>query len=266
MDSFKFRQILAPAIIGQATQGTIFCGGMSHIYGNHISVWGVIISARCDIANAKSPVYYYLPVVKWEDFKRMELPDIIIENAINSEKRSLKKALSKANLSDSIIDINLDAADRETLIGSIQDKNQRKSLQKKFLHLDSLIACDKNNTEVLLELCKETINNVFTDLSDNKNASYYLIEDKETGVLVVRLRELRRISPHFMKSLGRGIQVPFIDSSTIKSEVATLDDGELYMPLYNMKSPYIEHLVQRYVYQFDRIGVDNFHSNLLTLR
>ena len=69
-----------------------------------------------------------------------------------------------------------------------------------------------------------------------------------------------------MKSLGNGIQAPFKESSMIKSEIATLDDGDLYMPLYNMKSPYIEHLIQRYVYQFDRVGVDNFHSNLLTLR
>ena len=266
MDSLKFRQILTPAIIGQATQGTIFCGGLSHIYGNDDSVWGVIISARCDIANAKAPVYYYLPIVKWEDFKKIELPDIIIENAINSEKKSLKKALLKANLSDSIVDINLEVADRKTLIENIQDKNQRNNLQKKFQHLDSLTNCDRKNTNALLELCKDTINNIFTDLSENKNASYYLIEDKDTGVLVVRLRELRRISPHFMKSLGNGIQAPFKESSMIKSEIATLDDGDLYMPLYNMKSPYIEHLIQRYVYHFVMVGVDNFHSNLLTLR
>lgn len=254
--------MLAHATLGQATQGTIFSGGMSHVY-NDVPVWGVVISARCDISNNKAPVYYYLPVVKWEDFKKVELPNIIVESAINSVRKSLKKALEKANLSASILEVKLSPEELDVLINGVPTKSQRDALKKNFEHLRNLEKCNRNQ-DSLLALCKDTFNTIFSDLAENKNASYYLIEDKEAGVLVVRLRELHRISPKFMQSLGGGIQVPFEEPSTVQSEISTLAEGDLYMPLYKMESPYMEHLIQRYVYQFDRIGVEDFDLGLLT--
>lgn len=98
----KSRRIFDDAKIRNITQGSIFNGGTSCLYTNR-NVLGVIITPRCDIAQHKVPYYYYLPVVSFEDWKKIEFPDLYIAKLKNDTLSRLRNELKNAGVSDSIV-------------------------------------------------------------------------------------------------------------------------------------------------------------------
>ena len=52
---------------GPMTQGTIFSGAVAEDY-NGCETFGLVITARCDVANDKAETYNYLPVVRLNDW------------------------------------------------------------------------------------------------------------------------------------------------------------------------------------------------------
>ena len=90
----KKREILSSPIIGKIDQGYIFCGGKSDLYPGK-NVLGVIITPRCDIARDKTDEVYYLPVVKFNDWKEVEFPRLYCKSLVSGEKFSDKGLILK---------------------------------------------------------------------------------------------------------------------------------------------------------------------------
>ena len=78
MDKKEYRDLYSEPVIGKITQGTIFNGAKSRRYPGCHSVFGIVISPRCDIEQKKVPLYYYLPAIKMEDWMNMDFPPLYI--------------------------------------------------------------------------------------------------------------------------------------------------------------------------------------------
>lgn len=66
----KLKRMLQLLDAGKSmSQGSIFNGLKSRFYPDCKSVYGIVISPRCDIEQKKAPLYYYLPVVR-EGYKK----------------------------------------------------------------------------------------------------------------------------------------------------------------------------------------------------
>lgn len=115
MDKKEYRDIYSEPIIGKITQGTIFNGAKSRRYPGCLSVYGIVISPRCDIEQKKVPLYYYLPAIKMEDWMKVDFPPLYISALEKDVKGGLKSTLKDCSESESILE-KFSSADVERII------------------------------------------------------------------------------------------------------------------------------------------------------
>jgi len=87
--------------LGKLTQGSIFCCAVASGYPGS-RVYGLTITARCDVAQDKYPVLNYLPVVELKDWLRVDGLEILKETETREQNGRLTGALKQANVSPSI--------------------------------------------------------------------------------------------------------------------------------------------------------------------
>src|SRR5687767_12791788 len=88
---------------GELTQGAIFSAALAEDY-DQCAVWGLVITARCDIANDKAPVWNYLPVVRLEDWLHRDGRSLLVERVHSDQRSKLKSLLRESGFSPSILD------------------------------------------------------------------------------------------------------------------------------------------------------------------
>lgn len=254
------RDILKPCVIGEISQGTIFNGAVSDIYSN-CEILGVVISARCDIAQKKVPCYFYLPVVKWSDWLNTELPDLFLELLKKEKITSLKKLLVKLKVSESIIGRYKVAKIRE-----IVEKCCKSSEKKSALScLDALadIELYESGDIYIADLISKysgTKKNIVDNIIGLKDPNYYFFEASDEDLYIVRLREIKSLKKDFFFKLSDGIDNPLDSTILSENDIKQLSENEIIMPLYQIQSPYIEHIIQMFVTQFNKIGVEDLSN------
>jgi len=106
--------------------------------------------------------------------------------------------------------------------------------------------------------------NILKDLTSNNRREFYLIEDWEaTGkYFVVLLREIQKISWTLGAKIANGLNYDQINEEEIdKSDIRKTKEEFIY-PLTAVKSPFIEHIIQRFFQNFGRIGVTDHKMSL----
>lgn len=268
------RDILDIATIGKITQGTIFSGGYSYLYEDY-EVWGVIITPRCDIAQNKVSIYFYLPVVRWDDFMIREVYSMLTAHKCEEWYKKLVNKLTNNRISTSIMTGYLTEEEVHKLFhpGDKQSKTLA-DLETQFneWRLLSQSVEKFNNAKTGAEIkeiwsdvkpiCEANMKSYVDTLVKNNNPDYYIIEHPAENLLVIRLREIQRMSNTFLNKLKSGIEIPFVPENPEITKIGKVKEG-IYMPLYEIKSPYIEHLMQRFMAQFNRIGVADFNTEIL---
>lgn len=107
---------------------------------------------------------------------------------------------------------------------------------------------------------KDTSNvrkNIFDDLITHKNPNFYFLENEHEGGFVLRMREISRVSPNILFKLAKGIDGKLTDTELEENDLRQLNDEEIYMPMYVVKSPFMEHIMQHFMQQFNKIGIED---------
>ena len=71
------------------------------------------------------------------------------------------------------------------------------------------------------------------------------------------MREISRLTPAIMFQLAQGIDNKLTKEELSSNDLRQLDDDDLFMPLYVIRSPFIEHIIQHFLQQFNRIGIED---------
>ena len=258
MDKKEYRDIYSEPVIGKITQGAIFNGAKSRRYPGSLSVFGIVISPRCDIEQRKVPLYYYLPAIKMEDWMKVDFPPLYIAALEKDVKGGLKSILKDCNESESILD-RFCPADVERTI-----KKHKPQLGQK---VENKIAVWKaieeykqgGSLKVVTDVDSSNVRkNIVDDLISHKNPSFYFLENEhEGGGFVLRMREISRVSPEILFLLADGIDRKLTDRELEENDLRQLEDNDIFMPMYVVKSPFIEHVMQHFLQQFNRIGIDD---------
>lgn len=256
----KSRRIFDDAKIRNITQGSIFNGGTSCLYTHH-NVLGLIITPRCDIAQHKVPYYYYLPMVSFEDWKKVEFPDLYIAKLRNETFSRLRNELKNVRISESIV--NHYTAKKIGEIIAMTIGRIPKNLNKALKQLSDVEQYEekKENFSKLVETYDGPKKEVFREIAANKNLNYYLLEGVDDFWLV-RMRELNRLTPSVLFKLQNGIDSKLTDQELLENDICQYE-GELFLPLYEIQSPYIEHIMQHFLSSFNRIGVEDMHKDVI---
>ncbi len=253
----KYRDIFDEPIIGEITQGSIFNGAKSREYPNSKDVYGIVISPRCDIEQKKAPLYYYLPAIKMEDWVNVDFPPIYASALETDVKKILKSVINECKESETIL-YKMTATEVERIIKKHKPQLSKKIAEKvEMLKALELYKKGGKFSDVTSKDSSGIRRSIFDELIIHKNPNFYFLEHKNEGGFVLRMREISRLTPDMLFKLANGVDGKLTTKEMEENDLRQLEDGELYMPLFVVKSPFMEHIMQHFVQQFNKIGIED---------
>lgn len=250
-------------------QGTIFTCGAAVDYED-CTVHGIIITARCDVANDKVRVYNYLPIVKLDDWLHRDGRVILATRMLLDSINSLRNILRDNDYSPAILDTETPRAILDGLFGIVdgrphKSRSKVEKLCQQYELADTAISSAPASRASLqvAESMPKIRDSLLKELVHQNLGGYYFLSrvepaGEDTG-FVVLLREVQVMSRELAAAVADGIDAKQLaDSPTLAaSRPLALDigPGELAMPIAILRSPHIEHLMQTFSYIFSRIGL-----------
>lgn len=254
---------------GPLTQGTVFSGALAENY-DHCPVWGLVITARCDVANDKVKVWNYLPVVRFDDWLHVDGRTILAERVQADQTGKLKGLLKGAGHSASILETETVARIANALFPASDPKFKkiREKLDDISCRIQAVEAalCDSRAASHCLTLAEfepKIKDALISDLLKHQLAGYYFLDRIESRAddlgYVVLLREVRHIPSGLAAAIAKGLDDAAYKAlcASHPSAVGHLDmkNSDYAMPVGILDSPDAEHLMQTFSLLFARIGI-----------
>ena len=204
---------------GNLTQGTVFSCAQAFQYED-CKIFGLAITARCDIAQGKYPVLNYLPIVRLEDWLRRDGLDILFDQEERSQSDTMKGMLKQANVSESLLlSIPLSNIADTHFPENTGNRGKNKSNNKFREHIKLVEEFsnikETGDYEVSYNWFKSKQPNEITKLvrrlSRHDVLGHYFLEtlsheDGDAGGYVCLLRQVHTISRHIAEYLGKGLE------------------------------------------------------------
>lgn len=260
----KKRDIFQEGLNTELTQGSVFIKAYSESYPKAMN-YGIIVTARCDISQKKAKINTYLPVVpisSWMDFDFLEILNKRcrgqVENAFKSQFEAIGGSMLvfktygvekiKSHFFDPPLSAKqkraLDTLEKIELLDAVSFLESREVSAKKYLE-----KFPKESESILKELVSQNL------------SGYYFIDDVcGDGPHIVLLRETYHLSQEDALSLRVGCKINNLNIN--------YEDGDFSYTIGVVRSPYLEHIMQKFSELFTRIGIDDPEpdaaKNLLT--
>ena len=247
-------------------QGTVIYGIRSEKYPE-VRCYGIIVSARCDVANCKVRRLYYVIGVDVNDWIVTEEGfSHVLDSKLKEVERKICEAVRKAGLDpETLLDFDEDSVKKVLAVET--DKQTAETILR--LHYDYCQYFTKD-LKKRRELIKANLKSVRAQLKEiNKGKQvhlYYLPQaaymDKEELLkgLIVDLQELEAISIADAEMLEKGQidrKLREFDKTDHYNSFCWLEAEDDFTAIdCQIKSPWCEHLMQRFSNSFIRIGLD----------
>ncbi|QXQ06668.1 hypothetical protein KX816_00860 [Sphingosinicellaceae bacterium] len=264
----------------ELTQGTIFTCAFAEEYSN-IPVLGMIITARCDVAQSKASILSYIPVVRLEDWLREDGRRILAQRAEAAALSSMQGAILQAGLASSImqnIDYdNISAVLHETSGKAAQASAKRFSEARLSLHSARqarLASSSAPEVGVFINENKPLFNRLMKELVTGSIADAHYIDrsepDEVSSGYVALLREVRFVPAIVADLILSGLDLEAFSRACdlnprFRDKLAISSMDDYAMPVGMVASPYIEFIMQRITNLFSRIGVTDFPPERLQM-
>lgn len=259
------RNIYSKGKIGHLTQGSIINGCIAEDFPN-MQLFGCIITPRCDLEHeGKVNTVHYLPVVPFESwFSKLAIPEIFTHWKSDLAS-AIDNIMSDYGFGKSITSFGLR---KEDMVKIAESKLKGKELIKIMSKIEAFFSNVSDN-EFKDYLSQEKGRHVdfLKQLKDNRISSYYLLEKWDDSCLseyyVILLRDVRRLSIATARRISEGVLEQ--DLNPINHHIDDLfvtekRDGFYYIDS-QIDSPFIEHILEAFMYNFNRIGVEDMPSN-----
>ncbi|MES2880109.1 MAG: hypothetical protein V4713_16985 [Pseudomonadota bacterium] len=260
------------------TQGTIFSCGYAENYDG-VNVYGLIITARCDAAQKKVPIFSFIPVVPLTEWLFKDGGEIAIRRCIGDHENSIGEVFDSLNISRTVLRTTKYSDIRKKLLLPMIDsrKISQAKLDKIDKHPEIIKMCTsaldsrkKAVTKAALVLAKKQVDGVLKELAGNKLTGYYLLRNMPTEGenpldSVALLREIHHIPSQLSERILSGIdKIDWLGNPIDKARCPIfISDNDYCVSVAKLRSPWIEHLMQSWSLLFTRIGVDDVDSSLL---
>ena len=260
------RDIFTETKINDLEQGAIFYGATSESYPN-AELYGIIITPRCDISNHKVTHFNYLPVIPFETWLVNDFWVIFKMSILKLLNSNLKSFFQNKNLSPSIID----KFSPEFILENFNKHFVKAKEKTKFKDLlngikdVSEISDNPEMVEVKVIMIKyeKQAKAIFSEVNNNRNPSFHIIEpwNGNGEYNVILLREIRKITYEIGMNLHKGIELAGLSKEQLNKNDINSQIDLVYIEKV-LKSPFIEHLIQRFTGNFSKIGVQDHFSEL----
>jgi len=254
-------------LLGQLSQGSIFsCARAERYPGCNVS--GVVLTARCDLEQDKYNVLNYAPVVSLTDWLKVDGYEIILSRAAADLYSRIESALKAIDLPTSILNSQTPATILERYIRAPSTDKKLKKADAKFVELDQRVqqlarwqqGYISSNAD-MFDHCDALVRNAIKELIHHKLNGYYFLpklepDSVETG-FVALLREVNHLPRHLARLIAGGLEATNSELSQ-HPEWRTYVDltlSDFVMPIGEITSPKVEHLLQTFSHLFGRIGL-----------
>lgn len=259
------------------TQGTIFCGVRSP-YVEQESCYGISITARCDTArDFKAERLTFLTIVPIEDWLWFEELPKVIERQKKTASGNLRKKLIETKGTAVLLDL----SGFEKALNSLDVKYSKDANSMNASYEDAKFAGNLSRRKFndLPKSIAKLLSKEAQELIEGKKQEFYFLESVEatfgnastnncTG-FVVLLRDVRSISRLLALKISEGIDVNDIEKigkDDFLLKQFNINADFFALPISELKSPFIEQLMQKFSFLFGRIGTQDvsksFSSNL----
>ena len=264
-------------------QGSILGGLRSNKYPD-MKCYGIILTASCDIAHSKVAKLYYviaLDVVEWGYTRDTYLK--AYQTSIDQSKKKYYDYTNQLGLSPELLETFEKDVVLEVLENEVQSQSRRKTFVEKYEQymllkngindVQGIKAVIKNDDAPLRALLKE--------INEGKLHHYHFLpsiaykdEKNITGGLLVDFQEINWISfENAQNIINPGIDNLILDEypddlQELYKKMFWLEEPEAFVQHFGIiKSPWREHLMQRFSYCFARIGLTDVketdYSNII---
>ena len=252
-------------IVNRMTQGSIINGCVADAFPGE-EVFGLIITPRCDVSHeGKVDSVHYLPVVPFERWFEVIARPIIKEIWKKNIYSKLNDQFKSAKIGDNVMDAEFTYDDLLKICNEKVRKDSSKEAIKSLLN--SYFSKQEDDFNYyLLDVKSEKKHELIKYLSrleGNNIAPFNLLEAwsdyGQEKHLVVLLREVHRIEFSIAMNIKSGFSESMMEGLDLKYNDLFLknDPKNFYWVQAEINSPFIEHIMQAFVYNFSRIGVDD---------
>jgi hypothetical protein len=246
------------------TQGSVFNHARSDDFNQ--DVLGMVISARCDLAQKKQEKFIYVPLIRakyWFDF---HLIPKLIEESRKTLIGDLKAILVQNKNSDTVIET-FGASKCADLLVGLKDHGRYLKKLGELEYVESCIELGKNDKTLFSQ---KKLASKIDEVISNKIEGFFLIDNivdyqnnkTELGAYVAILGEPRPLHKVAALGIAEGLDHSTITQNDRAYDSINLLEGEMSYVLCNITSPYIELALQRFSSFYSRVGVENPSSKM----
>ncbi|RVJ77340.1 hypothetical protein [Sinorhizobium medicae] len=267
-------QILRP-LLGKLNQGVIFSCARAERYGG-CAIYGVVITARCDLAQDKFPVLNYIPVVKLDDWLLRDGFEILHSRAAGDVESRLHSALDNAAIAKSILNSQPPRQILEAIFRAQNADKKIRNAEPKFAEIveryeliNSLSESGHDPICDLFEMNAALAKALLKELALNRLTGYYFLpavtDDGEKSGYVALMREVSRLPRELAMRIANGLDADdgCLATNPSWATYVSFEHEPFAMPIGEIPSPAIEHFLQTFSALFGRIGLDDIEPTYL---
>ena len=242
-------------LVSKVTQGAIFSNAIATKYTDN--VYGLIISARCDLAHEGNVEYvYYLPIVDLKQWYENDGKSYLLNKEVERKKEKLEKMCIKHQFPfDGFSD------DQYKRMGNAIENAEDK---KQYLSAvtDYFVILEKQRGDQEYEPAQERVEKLLDNLRSNDLNKVILIEswEKKRQYKVILLQDLKRVKYTDAQKFGKGLYEKEIEHKHESDLNYSRDKSCFYEIVKELSSPFIEFVMQRFSQVFCRIGLDDMEK------
>lgn len=242
-------------LVSEVTQGSIFSNAIATKYTD--DVYGLIISARCDLVHEGNVEYvYYLPIVDLKQWYEVDGKSYLLIKEIERKKEKLEKMCLKHAFPFEGFSI-----DQLKRMGSAI-KNEDEKQQFLSVVMDYFEILEKQQGGLEYEPKQERIEKLLDNLRNNDLNKVILIEswEKKRQYKVILLQDLKRVKYKDVQKFGKGLCEKEIEHK-YESDLNYSDNLSCFYEIVKeLSSPFIEFVMQRFSQVFCRIGLEDMEK------
>lgn len=279
MKKSDVRNVLEKAAWGKLRQGVVFNGVLLDHYDG-CEVYGLIITAHCDLVQDKTTIINFVPVVSLSDWLLRDGARILSKRNKADLNGRVKSLIKRQGLSETLLDVHTLDEIIEVHFETQVVKKGKTPRQEAVALRDSLEVCDaildttcssSAEAQRLVSINTASYERFIAECMSQKVAGYYFLSGVEIGRpdsgYVALLRQIYHLPAIVGQAMSNGIDVDlFRELSAVYpsiSAVLSIHADEFIMPLSQIRSPYLEHLMQAFGMLYMRVGVPDLASGYI---
>ena len=249
------------------TQGTIFSCAVAEGYSD-CKVHGLVITARCDLAHDKAPIFNYLPIVRLDDWLHRDFLSHMCNRAESDTQQQFLNFLKNHSIADSvliahspakIVDAFFPQGNPNPATQKARDKGQE-IVQKLGVLADARSKPCPEATKKVSQAYTKLRERLIKDCVHQQLAGYYFLPlvspgEKPLGHVVL-MREVHHLPRAIAQRLAVGLPASEYRGLGSSSDCSlNLVPDDLAFCVGQLSSPALEHLLQTFTLLFSRIGM-----------